>query len=95
MKASPLYRFRREFDDGAILEAIIWQVPEPVEGCSHPYKYRLFYGFPGRRVIGYDNERPKGDHRHEDGSERGYVFTGPEKLIDDFLADVTRKRSEP
>jgi predicted transcriptional regulator len=24
----------------------------------------LFYGFPGNRLAGYDNERGKGDHRH-------------------------------
>lgn len=46
MKAVTLYRFRREFDDGAILEIVVWQVPKPVEGCSHPFKYRLFYGLP-------------------------------------------------
>jgi hypothetical protein len=93
MKATLLYRFRREFDDRAILEVIVWQVPKPVEGCSHPYKYRLFYGFPGQRIIGYDNERPKGDHRHTVYGEEHYTFTGPEKLIDDFLADVAKERS--
>lgn len=46
-------------------------------------------------MIGYDNERPKGGHRHEDGKEENYAFTGPEKLIDDFLADVARLRSTP
>lgn len=93
MNATLLYRFRRTFDDGAILDVVVWQVPEPVQGCVHPYKYRLFYGYPGRRVVGYDNERPKGDHRHEGDREDAYVFSSPEKLIDDFLADVSRKRN--
>jgi hypothetical protein len=38
--------------------------------------------------VGYDNERPKGDHRHVNGRELSYQFTTPEQLIADFLADV-------
>ncbi|MGN6087132.1 toxin-antitoxin system TumE family protein [Trinickia sp.] len=45
------------------------------------------------RIVGYDNERPKGDHRHVDGVEEPYCFTGPEDLIKAFLAEVTRRRS--
>jgi hypothetical protein len=54
----------------AILEMVIWQVPEPVEGSVHRYKrykHRLFYGRSGRRIVGYDNERSKGDDRHVGG----------------------------
>jgi hypothetical protein len=29
----------------------------PDEDCSHTYKYRLFYGRLGKRIVGYDNER--------------------------------------
>jgi hypothetical protein len=94
MKAMLLYRFRRTFDDGAILEVVIWNISQPVQGCSHLYKYRLFYGLPVQRVIEYDNERPKGDHRHEDDQEMAYIFSSPEKLIDDFLGDVARKRGQ-
>ena len=83
------------FDDGAMLEMVIWEVPTPVEGSRHryKYKYRLFYGYAGNRIVGYDNERPKGDHRHVDGVEEPYCFTGPEDLIRAFLAEVTRRRS--
>ena len=58
-------------------------------------QFRMFYGFPGRRLVGYDNERGKGDHRHIDGREEPYDFRGWEALIDDFLADVARLRSRP
>jgi hypothetical protein len=58
-------------------------------------KYRLFYGFAGRRLIGYDNERGKGDHRHLNGREETYKFRDWEALIDDFLADVERLRKKP
>lgn len=94
MSAQLLFRHRQDFDDGAILEAILWKVTEPIGGGSHSYKYRLYYGYPGRRVVGYDNERGKGDHRHLQGREERYEFTGPEQLFDDFLADVAAARGE-
>ncbi|WP_246327072.1 toxin-antitoxin system TumE family protein [Burkholderia guangdongensis] len=53
----------------------------------------MFYGYAGNRVVGYDNERPKGDHRHIDGAEEPYRFTTPEDLIRDFIAAVTRRRA--
>jgi len=60
MKADLVYRHRMDFEDGAILEIVVWRLPRPVDGCTHPFKYRLYYGQAGRRIIGFDNERPKG-----------------------------------
>lgn len=93
-KAERIFRERLEFADGGIVEMTIWRVPEPVPPTDHGLKYSLFYGFPGRRVIGYDNERGKGDHRHIHGAEEPYRFESVEKLIADFLADVRAKRNE-
>ena len=87
-----LLRRKRVYDDGAISEVVLWQLPGPVLGLLHPFKYRLFYGTPGSRIVGYDNERGKGDHRHLDGVEEPYVFEGVDKLLDDFEADVTARR---
>jgi hypothetical protein len=92
MRAERLQRFRQDYDDGAILEITIWRVPQPAAGSRHPYKYRLFYGYPGRRLVLYDNERGKGDHRHAGRREAPYRFVTPQKLIDDFLADVENLR---
>ena len=75
-------------DDGAIVEMTIWEVPEPVPGSAHRLKYSLFYGYPGRRVISYDNERGKGDHRHFKGVETPYAFATVEQLMNDFWSDV-------
>jgi len=47
-------------DDGSIVEIVIWQLPEPLPPSTHLYKYSLFYGIPGSRRVGYDNERGKG-----------------------------------
>ena len=95
MKAEVLQRDRLDFDDGTFVEMVIWQVPTSVPGSSHGYKYRLFYGRSGRRIVGYDNERTKGDHRHiQGGGEEPYLFKDVETLVRDFLADVERWRSK-
>ncbi len=80
--------------DGSVLELVIWRVPKPVEGSAHGYKYRLFYGRKGERIVGYDNERPKGDHRHVEGVEAPYAFSTVEHLVRDFLADVDARRHQ-
>jgi Family of unknown function (DUF6516) len=80
--------------DGGIVEMVIWRVPEPVPPTTHGLKYRLFYGKDGERIVGYDNERGKGDHRHFKGHETAYRFVSPEKLVADFLADVDQARGE-
>ena len=93
MKAKLLQRQRFGFDDGSILEMVIWRVPKPVPGSRHAFRYRLYYGRSGKRIIGYDNERPKGDHRHVEGREEPYAFSDVETLVRDFLSDVAQRRS--
>lgn len=63
-------------------------MPEPVPPATHLFKYRLFYGKPRRRVISYDNERGKGDHKHIRGTEVPYEFVSVSVLLEDFKADV-------
>ncbi|WOJ89692.1 DUF6516 family protein [Methylocapsa polymorpha] len=76
------------YDDDAIVEMKLWLVPNAVPGSKHSFKYSLYYGRHGERLIGYDNETGKGDHRHYGDSEQAYRFTTPEQLMADFLADV-------
>lgn len=92
MKARLVIRDRRLFTDGFILEVVVWYVPVPVPPTNHRFKYRLFYGKPGERLVGYDNERGKGDHRHRAGREEPYAFTSIAELLDDFEADVVALR---
>jgi hypothetical protein len=94
MKARRIFYDRMDFPDGAVLEMVIWQVPEPVKGSVHGLKYSLFYGCAGMRLIAYDNERGKGDHRHIEGREEAYSFTTPEALVEDFLSDVKKLRGK-
>jgi Family of unknown function (DUF6516) len=93
-KAVLLLHRRRYYDDGAISEVKLWLVPEAVPGSAHPFKYSLFYGYPGRRAVGYDNERGKGDHRHLDHLESIYEFISLDTLLADFEADVDALRRE-
>lgn len=88
MKAVLLTHLKRTLKDDRIVEIVIWRVPRPVPGSLHYYKYSFFYGRPGERLLGYDNERGKGDHRHIGGREEPYRFTTIESLIDEFLALV-------
>lgn len=76
--------------DGSITEMVLWQLDEPVPGSNHRFKYRLFYGYPDRPLVRYDNERGKGDRRHVEGRENPYGFTDEKRLIEDFLADRRR-----
>jgi hypothetical protein len=87
-QATLLYHRKRLYDDGAIAELKLWLVPRTVPGSKHSYKYSLYYGRQGKRLIGYDNESGKGDHRHYGDLEEVYHFTTPEQLMSDFLADV-------
>jgi len=92
MKATLVFRLKHRLGDGAIVEMVIWRVPRAVIGSHHGFKYRLYFGKGGQRIVGYDNERGKGDHRHVLGREFAYRFTSPEQLIVDFLADVEEAR---
>lgn len=94
MRAVLVFSDKQVLPDGAIVEMVIWQVSRAIPASRHQLKYRLYYGFPGRRVVGYDNESGKGDHRHIGNREMPYTFTTPEQLIADFLADVRQSRGE-
>ena len=86
----------KRVEDGCITDITVWLLPEPVPPCLHRFKYRLFFGRAGQRIVGYDNERGKGDHKHIGGAELPYAFVSIERLVVDFLDDVRRvKESAP
>jgi hypothetical protein len=76
---------------GAIIQIRVWRLPRATHERPHGLKYSLFYGRPGERIIGYDNETGKGDHRHYREREEAYIFVSLEKLVADFEADVRRE----
>lgn len=92
MPAKLILKDRTVYEGGYIQEMVIWELEQPVVGSQHCYKYRLFFGLPSERIVGYDNERPKGDHRHYREREEAYAFTTIQKLIEDFMSDVAAQR---
>jgi len=93
MSAELITRFKNINPDGSILELVIWKLPAPVPPAQHGYKYRAVYIVEGIRVVGFDNERGKGDHCHLDGTEYPYTFTSVEQLVEDFIAQVSQRRT--
>lgn len=79
--------------DGSILEIVIWKVPKPVPPTEHGYKYRAVYVVDGARIVGFDNERGKGDHCHLDGKEVPYTFISVAQLVEDFIEAVATRRA--
>ena len=94
MKVVGLVRTRVIFTATAFAELVLWQVPKPIAGSAHRFKYRLAYVVDGACVVRYDNEVGKGDHRHFNGRESAYAFTTPEKLVADFQRDIARWNRE-
>jgi hypothetical protein len=94
MKAKRVFYDKATLPDGSIVEMTIWQLPKQSSERPHGLKYSLFFGRDGLRIVGYDNERGKGDHKHLGHTESPYSFVSVEKLVADFLADVERATNE-
>jgi hypothetical protein len=88
-KARLLLRTRNSVH-GGVVEMTVWSVPLPVPPSEHAFKYRLVFVRGGQRLVGYDNERGKGDHKHMGGREHRYRFTDIDTLVADFLRDVEK-----
>lgn len=73
-----------------MLERVVWRVPAPVPPSEHGFKYRLAFILDGKRVVGYDNERGKGDHKHLGEAEMPYRFVDEVKLLEDFWQDIKK-----
>lgn len=78
-------------DSGVTVQIKIWRLREPTAERPHGLKYSLFYGRDGQRIIGYDNETGKGDHRHYRDREERYKYTTFEMLFLDFWRDVKKE----
>lgn len=93
MKAMLILDFKDITPAGDIVQMRVWQVPEPVPPSGHGFKYSLFFGRKGERIVSFDNERGKGDHSHIDGQEAPYRFESIDRLIEDFIAAVETRRT--
>jgi hypothetical protein len=94
MKAREIFNRRVSVSEASFAELVLWEVPEPLSGSAHRYKYRLAFVAAGECVLRYDNESGKGDHKHIRGKETKYRFATVDKLVADFFEDVERWRDE-
>lgn len=94
MKARELFNRRVPVTGQAFAELVLWEVPEPLAGSNHRYKYRLAFVVAGACVLRYDNEAGKGDHSHVRGKEVKYRFVSIDRLVADFFEEVRRWRDE-
>lgn len=94
MKARQLINQRKPYGENATVQMVVWQVPQPVPGSAHLFKYRLAYVVADECVLRYDNESGKGDHKHWNGMELACAFADIDTLIEDFFADIERWNHE-
>jgi hypothetical protein len=88
MGAQLLLNERRVLSESAFVEMVVWRLDEALVGSGHTLKYRLALVVDGLCVLRYDNESPKGDHKHVGDKEEDYRFTTAEALLHDFWQDV-------
>ena len=69
--------------------------------CQRRYRYpgtvskcRLVFVRDGKRMVGYDNERGKGGHKHLGEREMRYRFVDEAQLLADFWQDVMEAANE-
>lgn len=93
MQAQLITKFKNITPEGGVIELVVWKVPVPVPPSHHGFKYRAVYAVNGTRIVGFDNERGKGDHCHLDGREVPYRFVSVAQLVEDFIAAVATRRS--
>jgi hypothetical protein len=80
-------------EDGVVVEIKIWKVPKS-DHYPEGVKYSFFATQGGKVLVGYDNHKPKGHHRHFGGIEGPYFFAGFDKLRNDFLNDLSQVREK-
>ena len=73
---------------------MLWQLPAPLPGSTHSYKYRLAYVVNGVCVVRYDNESGKGDRKHFRSKETRYDFDTVDKLLASLQRDIERINRE-
>ena len=94
MKATELFRQHIVYAQSKFAELVLWRLTHPLAGSRHHFKYRLAYIVNEVRVLRYDNEDGKGDHRHWGEKESAYNFSTPAKLLADFQHDIERWNDE-
>jgi len=70
--------------NGDIIKAIAWKI-EKSKDFPEGIKYAFAYIHEGKRILGYDNERAKGHHKHIRDLKKNIEIEIPIKFKDPFL----------
>ena len=81
--------------DGSIIQAVVWELPVPLMGSLHRFKYRLYYGKDGICLVRFDKEQGKGDYKHLRGIESPYLFKDISTLLKDFREAIREYEVSP
>lgn len=95
-RAKRLRSYRLIDEDKGREEHKVWEVPRDAKNPDG-IRYRLVFIPVGRKTpaVLYDNHYPKGHHKHVDGRESAYEYTGFENLLKDFQRDVEAFHENP
>ncbi|MFD0914393.1 toxin-antitoxin system TumE family protein [Methylophilus luteus] len=93
MRAELLLKQKLILSESSFVEMVIWQLPEPLAGSVHAFKFRFAYVVDSECVLRFDNEVGKGNHYHRGQQEFHYDFVSTDQLIDDFFAMVNEMES--
>lgn len=92
-KARLVFHRKEILERGLIIEMKVWEVPRS-KHYPDGFRYSLFAVKARKVLIGYDNHRPKGHHKHVGTEGRIYIFRGIDTLISDFTRDVEKLTRE-
>jgi hypothetical protein len=90
MPANLIQKRRYDLGNNRFADVSIWEIPAPLPGSAHRFKYRLALVDEGVCIMRYDNEAGKGDHKHIGNCEVPYSFIDLDRLVEDFWFDVGR-----
>jgi len=80
---------RNVLSENELVEIKIWEIPKSND-FPEGLKYSFVYVKDGIRILGYDNERKKGHHRHFKEEETETEFEGIWKLLSKFKEEVEK-----
>ena len=88
LSGGPFHR-KVQLTEDLLLEVVIRDVPGKSNDPER-IRYRCYLGNPKTKevIVLYDIHPGKPHHRHVRQRQEPYAFTTPEKLWDDFVADV-------
>jgi len=93
MEVKLIYYDKSKTKEDDLIEIKIWNVPESKD-FPDEIKYSLAFIHKGERLIGYDNEKTKGHHKHIRNKEIEIEFKNTNQVIEDFKRDIENIQKE-